>query len=109
EGIYECIDQYESQINGVRTAAAMAQCAREGFYPSRHAPFGYRRQPVVRPNAVRYRLEPEPAEAEIVREIFRLYINHGGAKLVACMLNEAGHRYRTGRRWTKGLIFDVIS
>ena len=59
----------------------MAQCAREGFYPSRHVPYGYRRQPVVRPSAVRYRLEPEPAETEIVREIFRLYINHGGAKL----------------------------
>ena len=109
EGLFECIDQYESRINGARTSAAMAECARQGFYPSAHAPYGYRRDPVqLRPTVTRYRLVPEPAEAEIVREIFRLYVVYGGALKVACKLNERGIRYRTGGRWTKGLIFDVI-
>jgi DNA invertase Pin-like site-specific DNA recombinase len=63
ECMYECFDQYESRINGARTSSAMADCARQNFYPSAHAPYGYRRQPVeLRPNVVRYRLVPDPAE-----------------------------------------------
>jgi len=33
EGIFECIDQYESEVNGMRTIAAMREAVRQGFFP----------------------------------------------------------------------------
>ena len=30
---FECIDQYDSEVNGLRTAAAMREAVRQGFYP----------------------------------------------------------------------------
>ncbi|HSO35906.1 MAG TPA: recombinase family protein [Labilithrix sp.] len=53
-------------------------------------------------------LEPDEREAEVVREIFRLYVTRGGAKAVARTLNQRGLRYRTGVAWDKGLVLDVL-
>ena len=33
EGIFECIDQYESEVNGMRTIAAMREAVSPGFLP----------------------------------------------------------------------------
>jgi len=109
EGFFECIDQYESELNGLRTSAAMAEAVRQGFFPGSRPPFGFRSRAVtVRDGIVRHVLEPEPSEAEIVREIFRLYITHGGAKSAARTLNQRGLRYRTGAPWNKSLVLNVL-
>lgn len=34
EGIFECIDQYESEVNGMRTSAAMREAVRQGYFPA---------------------------------------------------------------------------
>jgi DNA invertase Pin-like site-specific DNA recombinase len=84
EGFFECIDQYESELNGVRTSAAMAEAVRQGYFPGSRPPYGFRsRAQTVREGVVRHLLEPDESEAEVVREIFRLYITRGGAKAVA--------------------------
>jgi hypothetical protein len=57
----------------------------------------------------RYLLEPDPEEAEVVREIHRMYIALPGAKGVARALNARGCRYRTGAPWTKNLVLDVLT
>jgi len=109
EGLLECFDQYESEINGVRTAAAMAEAVRQGYFPSGQTPFGFRTRCVEpRPGVTRHVLEPVAEEVPIVREIFRLYIALGGAKAVARELNGRGLRYRTGVAWTKDLVLCVI-
>lgn len=109
EGLLECFDQYESEINGVRTAAAMAEAARQGYFPGARTPFGYHTVPIEpRPGLVRHVLEPVAEEATIVREIFRLYIALGGAKAVARELNRRGTTYRTGVAWTKDLVLAVV-
>ena len=109
EGFFECIDQYESEINGLRTSAAMAEAVRQGYFPGSRPPFGFRTRAVtVREGIVRHVLEPDETEAEIVREIFRLYITHGGAKSVARTLNQRGLRYRTGAPWNKSLVLNVL-
>jgi site-specific DNA recombinase len=41
EGFFECIDQYESEVNGLRTAAAMREAVRQGFYPGGLTPYGF--------------------------------------------------------------------
>ncbi len=42
EGLFECIDQYESDLNGVRTSASLAEAVRQGYFPGARPPFGYR-------------------------------------------------------------------
>lgn len=54
-------------------------------------------------------LEPDPAEAEQVRELYRLYIVSGGAKAVARELNRRGVTYRTGVPWDKTLVLNVLA
>lgn len=109
EGLLECFDQYESEINGVRTAAAMTEAVRQGYFPGARTPFGYRTTTVEpRPGLMRHVLEPVPEEVAVVREIYRLYIALGGAKAVARGLNQRGLRYRTGVAWTKDLVLGVI-
>lgn len=81
EGFFECIDQYESEINGLRTAAARTEAVRQGFFPGSCPPYGFRSRPVeLRPGIVRHVLVPSDDEAEVVREIFRLYVAESGAK-----------------------------
>lgn len=105
EGLFECIDQYESELNGLRTSAAMREAVKQGFWPGARAPFGYRSVPVeVRPGLVRHRLEVEPTEAELVREAFTLYIAGSGAKSVARTLNQRGLRTRAGELWSKSRV-----
>jgi site-specific DNA recombinase len=61
EGLFECIDQYESELNGVRTSAAQQEAIRQGYFPGGRAPYGYRTRAVeVRPGVVRHVLEPDP-------------------------------------------------
>jgi site-specific DNA recombinase len=54
---------------------------RQGYFPGSRPPFGFRtREVAVREGVVRHVLEPDEREAEVVREIFRLYVTRGGAK-----------------------------
>jgi site-specific DNA recombinase len=109
EGFFECIDQYESELNGLRTSAAMREAVRQGFYPGGRAPYGYRTVPVeLRPGVTRHRLVIDPAEAEIVRELFRLYVTECGAKGVAAALNQRGYRIRSGALWSKDTVLWII-
>ena len=109
EGFFECIDQYESELNGLRTSAAMAEAVRQGFFPGSRPPFGFRTRAVtIREGVVRHVLEPNEDEAEVVRDIYRLYVTHGGAKAVARTLHQRGLRYRTGIAWNKNLVLDVL-
>ena len=109
EGIFECIDQYESELNGMRTTAAMREAVRQGFFPGSTPPYGFQRLRVeVKPNVFRSILLPEPGEAEFVRRIFGLYVSTGGAKSVARSLNQEGHRYRRGRLWSKDIVLKIL-
>lgn len=108
EGILECVDQYESEINGARTSAAMRESIRQGFYPGARAPFGYATVPVeIRPGVLRHKLVPDPAEAAIVREMFALYVASHGALAVARSLNERGLLHR-GRPWSKTTVLNAL-
>ncbi|ADO70214.1 recombinase family protein [Stigmatella aurantiaca] len=109
EGFFECIDQYESELNGLRTSAAMREAVRQGHWPGARAPYGYRSVPVeVHPGVVHHRLVLEPAEAELVREAFELYVGQSGAKSVARTLNQRGYRTRAGALWSKNLVMLLL-
>ncbi len=84
EGFFECIDQYESEVNGLRTAAAMREAVPQGFYPGGLTPYGFCKVPVeVRAGKKpRHKLAVQPDEAKFLRTMYRLYI--------------------TGKRWAEG-------
>jgi len=80
---------------------AMARLAVRGAALGR-PPFGYR-------VGARRRLEVVPEEAEVVRLIFRLYVQEGlGLRRLAQRLNEMGIRTRTGRLWTVAAVRDIL-
>lgn len=111
EGFFECIDQYESELNGLRTAAAMREAIKQGFYPGGLTPYGYCKVPIeVRVGKKpRYKLAIEPAEAEILRTMYRLYITGSGAMKVAEALTARGFRTRSGHIWDKGAVIQTSS
>jgi site-specific DNA recombinase len=109
EGIFECIDQYESEMNGIRTSAAMREAVRQGYFPGAMAPYGFAREKVeIHPGTFRFRLVPDEHETELVRQLFQLYVAGNGAKNVAMALNERGLLYRRGSRWNKDLVLQVL-
>ncbi|MCL2726081.1 MAG: recombinase family protein [Polyangiaceae bacterium] len=110
EGFFECIDQYESEVNGIRTSAAMREAVRQGFYPGGRMPYGDCKVPVeVRAGAKpRFKLEILPSERAVLCEMYRLYITGSGALKVAEALNELGFRTRKGSLWDKGAVIQTL-
>jgi DNA invertase Pin-like site-specific DNA recombinase len=109
EGIFELVDQYESDVNGMRTSAAMHKNAELGFHNGSKAPYGFIAEPVeVRPGQIKRRLVPNPEEVPIHNEIVRQYVAKQGAKQAARDLNQRGYRYRGGKLWSKDLVLKVI-
>ena len=108
EGVMELIDQLESETNGVRTRAAMAENVRRGFFNGSRPPFGFRVERRPGPGGdEKNHLVPDPTEAEITRELFRLYIGRG-SKATAAELNRRSLLHR-GRLWDRDLVLKVLS
>ncbi|MCP4604136.1 MAG: recombinase family protein [Proteobacteria bacterium] len=109
EGIFECIDQYESELNGMRTSAAMREAVRQGYFPGSSPPYGFGITKVeVKPGLFRSVLTVAEDEASFVRELFQLYVAGSGAKGVARALNQREHWYRGGKMWSKDLVLKVL-
>ncbi len=109
EAVVEAMDSRFSRSLSQDVMRGMAEAARRGYYPLSTAPIGYRRVEVRDGKAKRYRLEPDPATAPLVRRIFSTYLSEGiGAKEIAQQLNEAGLRTRSGTRWTTKAVLWVL-
>lgn len=88
----------------------------EGKYIAGTAPYGYRRVRI--PQQKGYTLEPAPDQAEIVREIFRLYtvgepradgsVVPVGSYGISNTLNARGIPSPGGTRWTPTAVRDVL-
>jgi site-specific DNA recombinase len=104
-------DEYQSRETAKHVLRSMKENARLGFWNGSPAPYGYKAVTVeVRADAVKKKLEIDPVEAEIVREIFGLCRAGRGIRLIADHLNRKGLTYRRkGRRWTSGLVHQVLT
>jgi site-specific DNA recombinase len=92
EGIFELVDQYESDINGMRTSAAMRKNAELGFHNGSKAPYGFSAEPIeVRPGQIKRKLVPNAEEIPIHNEVVRQYVAKQGAMHVARDLNQRGY------------------
>ena len=77
-----CLTNTKAKENAKHVLRAMKENARLGFWNGAPPPYGYRAVTVeARADAVKKRLEINPDEAELVKQIFELYsagIRHSG-------------------------------
>ncbi|MCB9558116.1 MAG: recombinase family protein [Deltaproteobacteria bacterium] len=108
EAVFEAFDQFESEMNGLRTKAALRENAKRGYFNGSRPPFGFKIEKVeVKPELWRGKLVPNPDEVPIVREVIQAYITQTGAKAAAGDLNQRGFRYR-GKLFSKDLVFKIV-
>ena len=104
-------DEYQSKENAKHVLRAMKENARLGFWNGAPPPYGYRAVTVeARADAVKKRLEINPDEAELVKQIFELYSAGSGIRAIADKLNRKGLRYRRkDRKFTSGLVHQILT
>jgi len=108
DGILDVVNQYQALKVSVDVRRSMMKVARDGFWTGGRPPFGYRVVPAGNGTS-RKKMVPDEAEADVVREIFRLKTSdHLGCRSIATMLNEKGLLNR-GRPWCKSTISYILN
>ena len=103
-------DEYQSRENAKHVLRAMKENARQGFWNGSLPPLGYRVVAVeTRGDAVKKRLEIDEAEAGRVRLVFDLFKTGKGLRAIAHELNRRGLTYRNTRKFTQGLVHQVLT
>jgi site-specific DNA recombinase len=96
--------QFERDTIIDRVIAGMERKAAAGKWKGGRRPFGYRA------DAAASSLVPDPGEAAVVRLIFGTYIRDRlGARAIATLLNDRGHRTTTGGQWSAHQVLRVLS
>jgi site-specific DNA recombinase len=103
-------------LNATRSKRAMKRNAKLGYSNGGSIPFGYRSITADQMgDKIKKQLAIEPAEAEIVRCIFRLAQEGDGqsgpmgTKRIAIWLNERGYRSRKGNLFGVGTIHEILT
>lgn len=94
-----------SEDTKIRVTAAMLQMHKdEGIWTGGNAPFGFENDAEEANH-----LKQIPEEAEIVKEIYNLYVNYGfGYLKIAGELNSRNIKSKTGRNWSSGTIRKIL-
>jgi site-specific DNA recombinase len=96
--------QFERRTIIDRVIAGMERKAAAGKWKGARRPFGYRADTAAS------NLIPDPSEAAVVRLIFELYTRERvGARVIANLLNERGHRTATSGRWSAHQVLRILS
>ena len=109
EGIFELIDQYESEINALHTKRAMLENARQGNHNGAPPPYGYT---VIETPDKKKRLVVNEHEAVVVTKVYNYYLGGTGKsigiKAIATRLNSEGEICR-GNAWKKGMVHAILT
>jgi DNA invertase Pin-like site-specific DNA recombinase len=102
--------QFERELAGERIRDKFAASRRKGIFMGGPPPLGY--------DARDRKLVVNPSEAELVRLIFRRFLDLGSALLLIRELNAQGHRtkswmtqsgtFREGRPFDKGTLYKIL-
>jgi DNA invertase Pin-like site-specific DNA recombinase len=102
-------DEYQSRENAKHVIRAMKENARQGYWNGSQPPFGYKAVAVeTRADAVKKRLVIDPVESEIVREVFKLYLEGNGVRAIAARMNRKNIPYRDGK-FTSALTHKILT
>ncbi len=96
------IAQLESEQTGERVAMGMRQAAEEDKFLGMSDPYGYKYDSAAGNLAV------VPAEAAVVREIYRLRGEGCVLREITDALNARGVPTKRGRRWSKRQVFRIL-
>lgn len=88
-----------------RMQAGRLSAVKEGNYISSVTPYGYRK---ISPEPKIHTLETVPEEAEIIKEIYRLYLDGKGPIAIAGILNDSGVKPRKSQYWEKPTIKKIL-
>src|SRR5215468_3572002 len=109
-------DEYTSRGNGKNVTRAMRESAKQGFWNGATPPIGYRIiEAERRGSKIKKRLDVDPVAAELVRLIFRMYLEGDGksgplgVKEVTKWLNRQGHRTRRGATFGVGPVHGILT
>lgn len=97
EGMIEVIDEFYSTNLSEDTIRGMKENAERGFCYGGRTPFGYKTMKVSVGGIEKSRLEPDEAEACMVKRVFQMALAGEGGKDTAKALNKDGFRTRTGK------------
>jgi len=87
--------EFERETIIDRVTAGMNAKATKGKWPGGRLPYGYQLDPATS------KLVPDPAQAPVVRDIFRLYTRDRlGTRAIAAELNARGLPTRPGKPWS---------
>lgn len=108
------LDEYQSKETAKHVARSMIENAKQGYWNGASAPFGYRTYAAeTRGARIKKKIEIDPAEAELVRLVFRLYVQGDGqsgpmgVKRIVSHLN-AGYRNRRGQPFRVQFIDNIL-
>lgn len=79
-----------------------------GNYIGSRAPYGYERIRVREGKRWAHTLKINPAEAENVQLIFRMYAAGSGATAICTRLNQTGNKTKNGAQWTPPTIYTML-
>jgi site-specific DNA recombinase len=109
-------DEYQSKENAKHVIRSMKENARQGFWNGATAPLGYRLvKAEKRGSKIKKKLDIDPAEAETVRLVFKLYLKGDGqsgalgVKEVVKWLNSRGYRTRKGQSFAVGTLYRILT
>ncbi len=102
----------ESEKTSIRVKTRLQQMTEEGLYTGGNYPYGYQLVSSGRKNKKGHEMRDlaiEPAEAEVVRRIFRYTVQEGyGSYQLADMLNREGHRTHSGAMFQSNTIRRIL-
>jgi len=114
--ILNLFDEYQSKETAKHVLRAMNENARQGYWNGARPPFGYSAIAVgAKGDAVKKKLVIDSKEAEVVKEIFRLF-QHGsgksgpmGLRRIVSHLNAIGVTYRRGYKFGSSLVHGILT
>ncbi len=106
--IFEDIAEFYSANLAQDIKRGIREVTKRGFYPFSTAPVGYQRVAAQEGKATRYKLEPDPMLAPILRRIFEEYAHGRTATEIVQVLNSAGLPAGRARRWTTKRLYYLL-
>lgn len=110
ESVLEGMDEFYSVNLARETLKGMIQTAKMGFWSGGRAPFGYNLIEVFYEDKRKKKLEINPAESVVVKQIYDIYLQGDiGVKSLTNHINEMGYKTREKYNFTRNTIWQILT